>query len=99
MYIIMIMSKQKNKKRSIRIGDITIRVTSKSIKFTDLYNEFEFATTKVGDKHYIFESSSGYVIGQGENYTRARNNSKEFLNRTNGRFSELVNHFYNPPNK
>jgi hypothetical protein len=93
------MSKQKNKKRSIRIGDITIRVTSKSIKFTDLYNEFEFATTKVGDKHYIFESSSGYVIGQGENYTRARNNSKEFLNRTNGRFSELVNHFYNPPNK
>jgi hypothetical protein len=95
----MIMSKQKNKKRSIRIGDITIRVTSKSIKFTDLYNEFEFATTKVGDKHYIFESSSGYVIGQGENYTRARNNSKEFLNRTNGRFSELVNHFYNPPNK
>lgn len=99
MYIIMIMSKQKNKKRSIRIGDITIRVPSKAIKFTDLYNEFEFATTKLGDKHYIFESSSGYVIGQGENYTRARNNSKEFLNKTNGRFSELVNHFLNPSNE
>ncbi len=99
MYIIMIMSKQKNKKRNIRIGDNIIRVPSKSIKFTDLYNEFEFATTKVGDKHYIFESSSGYVIGQGDSYTRARNNSKEFLNRTNGRFSELINYFLTPPTK
>jgi hypothetical protein len=53
----------------------------------------EFATTKLNEVHYIFESSSGYVIGQGENYTRARNNSKEFLNKTNGRFSEIVDHF------
>jgi hypothetical protein len=53
----------------------------------------EFATTKLNEVHYIFESSSGYVIGQGENYTRARNNSKEFLNKTNGRFFEIVNHF------
>jgi hypothetical protein len=87
------MSKQKHKKRKIRFGEHLLRVNSKSVKFTDLYVDMEFATTKLNEVHYIFESLSGYVIGQGENYTRARNNSKEFLNKTNGRFSEIVDHF------
>jgi hypothetical protein len=87
------MSKQKHKKRNIRFGEHLIRVQSKSIKFDGLYEELVFATTKLNDNHYIFEERSGYVIGQGENYTRARNNSKEFLTKTNGRFQEIVNHF------
>lgn len=84
------MSEQNKKKRNIRFGDSIIRVQSKKIKFNDLYEEFGFATTKLNDVHYIFETTSGYVVGQGENYTRARNNSKIFLEKTNGRFNELV---------
>jgi hypothetical protein len=84
------MSEQNKKKRNIRFGDRLIRVPSKKIKFNDLYEEFGFATTKLNDVHYIFESTSGYIVGQGENYTRARNNSKFFLEKTNGRFNELI---------
>ena len=65
-------------------------VQSKKIKFNNLYEEFGFATTKLNDVHYIFETTSDYVVGQGENYTRARNNSKNFLEKTNGRFEELI---------
>ena len=90
------MAKKREKKRKIRFGEHLLTVYSKSIKFTDLYNDFEFATTRLNDVHYIFETSSGYVVGQGENYTRARNNSKEFLNKTNGKFSEVVNYFTSP---
>jgi hypothetical protein len=87
------MSKQKHKKRNIRFGEHLLRVQSKSIKFDGMYEELVFATTKLNDIHYIFEETSGYIIGQGENYTRSRNNSKDFLIKTNGKFNEIVNHF------
>lgn len=84
------MSEQKYKKRNVRFGNRLIRVSSKKIKFNNLYEEFGFATAKLNDVHYIFETTSGYVVGQGENYTRARNNSKIFLEKTNGRFNEVI---------
>jgi hypothetical protein len=88
------MSKQNNKKRKIRFNDQVIRLFSKSIKIGESYPDMEFATTKLyNGVHCIFETTSGYVIGQGKTYLHSRNSAMEFLNKTDGKFDQIVN-FY-----
>ena len=88
------MSKQNNKKRKFRFNDQVIRLFSKSIKISESYPDMEFATTKLYNvAHCIFETTSGYVIGQGKTYLHSRNSAMEFLNKTDGKFDQIVN-FY-----
>ena len=84
---------QKTKNRKFRLQDNILRRVSKIVKFKDLYPEYQFARTKVDDIHYIFEVSSGYVVGQGKTYTFARNTSKRYLNFTKGKFNIIVDSY------
>jgi hypothetical protein len=86
-------TEQRKKKRNFRLQDNVIRHDSTLIHFDGIYPEYKFARTKLNDVHYIFETSSGYVVGQGKSYNFARNTSKEYLNSTNGKFNLLVEHF------
>jgi hypothetical protein len=86
-------TEQRKKYRYFRLQEELIRNYSTLIYFDGIYPEYKFAKTKLNDVYYIFETSSGYVVGQGRTYTFARNTSKDFLNSTDGKFNLLVEHF------
>lgn len=86
-------TEQRKKYRYFRLQEELIRNYSTLIYFDGIYPEYKFAKTKLNDVYYIFETSSGYVVGQGRTYTFARNTSKDFLKSTDGKFNLLVEHF------
>jgi hypothetical protein len=86
-------TEQRKKYRYFRLQEELIRNYSTLIYFDGIYPEYKFAKTKLNDVYYIFETSSGYVVGQGRTYTFARNTSKDFLSSTDGKFNLLVEHF------
>jgi len=84
---------QRRKYRQFRLVDEIIRCDSTLIKLGDMYPDYNFAKSKYNGIYYIFDVTSGYVVGQGKGLNFARDTSKEYLKGTNGKFGMIVEHF------
>lgn len=81
---------QKKKKRFFRVENNKFKKLSTLIKLDKFYPEYSFAKTHFNDIHIIFEVSSGYIVGQGKTYTKARTSAYNYLHFTSGKFSIIV---------
>lgn len=79
--------------REFRLVDEIVRHESFLIKLGDENRKYNFAKSKYNGIWYIFEITSGYVVGQGQGLNFARETSLEYLKGTNGKFGVLVEHF------
>jgi hypothetical protein len=79
--------------RKFRLIDEIINCDSSLINLGDIYSNHSFAKSKYNGIYYIFEVTSGYVVGQGKSLNFAINTSKEYLRGTKGNFGMIVEHF------
>lgn len=84
---------QRRKYRKFRLVDEIIRCDSVLITLDTMYSEYSFAKSKYNGIYYIFEVTSGYVVGQGRSLNFAKDTSKEYLKGTHGKFGMIVEHF------
>lgn len=86
-------TEQRKKHRQFRLVDEIIRCDTALIKLGDIYSEYNFAKSRYNGIYYIFEVTSGYVVGQGKGLNFAIDTSKEYLKNTHGKFGIIVEHF------
>jgi len=75
-----------------------VRVNAQKIDSTNkifgtYYPDMEFATTKFNDLDYIFEITSGCVVGVDKTFLGAVIETESYLRNSDGKFGELVDKF------